>query len=308
MPGRPCTPGAGAASDLACVPVDGHGHRFRRGVDQPDYVRLLRCFGSSGRAALPVTRGATSYGFNPQLVSSRLSHPSGPIRPATRGNSDHRNRHAIQSGDRCWRCQPRRKRRLPKGSSNVPEPERPPPPTPLSPLRSLTQGRQCLRFRLRYQGQSKRAQLGEGTRRPRGGRCPCGRQPGRSVDGEGREAGAQKDPAVALGRGTRAGAGRNPVREACEEQRQATSGRGGGSHPLGSATSLGAPFAARECRPAEHRLQAFHRHRHRSGARSTGPTSAASSPAPRPSAWRLPQGVRNSARSTCLSGSGGGRG
>lgn len=44
MPGRPCTPGAGAANDLASADVAGHGHRFRLGVDQPDYLRLLRFF------------------------------------------------------------------------------------------------------------------------------------------------------------------------------------------------------------------------------------------------------------------------
>ena len=38
MPGRPCTPGAGAANDSARAPVDGHGHQFDRGVDQPDYA------------------------------------------------------------------------------------------------------------------------------------------------------------------------------------------------------------------------------------------------------------------------------
>ena len=73
MPGHPCTPEAGAATDPASAPVDGHGHRFRRGVDQPDYVRLLRCFASFDRVALrpSVTRRATLYGFGPQWVSIR---------------------------------------------------------------------------------------------------------------------------------------------------------------------------------------------------------------------------------------------
>ena len=38
MPGRPCTPEAGAATDPASASVDGHGHQFRRGVDQPDHA------------------------------------------------------------------------------------------------------------------------------------------------------------------------------------------------------------------------------------------------------------------------------
>ena len=38
MPGRPCTPEAGAETDSASARVDGHGHQFGRGVDQPDYA------------------------------------------------------------------------------------------------------------------------------------------------------------------------------------------------------------------------------------------------------------------------------
>ena len=38
MPSRPCIPEAGAATDSADARVDGHGHRFGRGVDQPDYA------------------------------------------------------------------------------------------------------------------------------------------------------------------------------------------------------------------------------------------------------------------------------
>ena len=76
LPGHLCTHEAGAATDPASAPVDGHGHRFRRGVGQPDYVRLLRCFASSYRVALHplVTRRAISCGFHPQWVSV---HPSG---------------------------------------------------------------------------------------------------------------------------------------------------------------------------------------------------------------------------------------
>ena len=68
MPGRPCAPEAGAAKDLAIADADGHRHRFRLGVDQRDYVRLLRCFASFVRAALhaSVTRKAALYGFHPQ--------------------------------------------------------------------------------------------------------------------------------------------------------------------------------------------------------------------------------------------------
>ena len=72
MPGRPCTPEAGAANDLASAHVAGYGHRFRLGVDQPDYLRLLRSFASMlGRAALhpSVTRRAASYESHPSWVS-----------------------------------------------------------------------------------------------------------------------------------------------------------------------------------------------------------------------------------------------
>ena len=75
MSGRPCTPEAGAANDPASADVDGHGHRFRLGVDQPDYARLLRCFASFARAALhaSVTRRAALYGFHPPWVSIQPS-------------------------------------------------------------------------------------------------------------------------------------------------------------------------------------------------------------------------------------------
>lgn len=38
MPGRACTPEAGAAPDRADAGVDGHGHQFGLRVDQPDYA------------------------------------------------------------------------------------------------------------------------------------------------------------------------------------------------------------------------------------------------------------------------------
>ena len=78
MPDRPCAPEAGAANDLASAAADGHGHRFRLGVDQPDYLRLLRCFGAFARAVLhaSVTRGAVYYGFHRQMVSLRLASGS----------------------------------------------------------------------------------------------------------------------------------------------------------------------------------------------------------------------------------------
>ena len=72
MPGRPCIPEAGAANDLARAHVAGHGHRFRLGVDQPGYLRLLRFFASMlGHAALhpSVTRRAASYESHPSWVS-----------------------------------------------------------------------------------------------------------------------------------------------------------------------------------------------------------------------------------------------
>lgn len=74
MPARPCTPETGAPTDLG-TPIDGPGHQFRRGVDQPDYVRLLRQIASFDHAALQtaVTRRAMFYGFHPQQVSSQPS-------------------------------------------------------------------------------------------------------------------------------------------------------------------------------------------------------------------------------------------
>ena len=38
MAGHPCTPVAGTANDPAAAPVDGHGHQFGLGADQPDYA------------------------------------------------------------------------------------------------------------------------------------------------------------------------------------------------------------------------------------------------------------------------------
>ena len=72
MPGRPCTLEAGAANDLARAHVAGYGHRLRLGVDQTDYLRLLRFFASMlGRAPLhpSVTRRAAFYESHPSWVS-----------------------------------------------------------------------------------------------------------------------------------------------------------------------------------------------------------------------------------------------
>ena len=70
MPGHPCTSEAEAATDSADVPVDGHGHQFGRGVDQPDYASppAFRLVWYDALHA-PVTRRTTFYGFHPQLVS-----------------------------------------------------------------------------------------------------------------------------------------------------------------------------------------------------------------------------------------------
>lgn len=87
MPGRPCTREAGALTYPGSALVGGHGDRFRRGVDQLDYLRLLRCFASFDRAALhaSVTRRAASYGFHLRWVSSCLFRLRGQIRPPMRG-------------------------------------------------------------------------------------------------------------------------------------------------------------------------------------------------------------------------------
>ena len=58
-------------NEPASTNVNGHGHGFRLGVDQPDYARLLRCFASFARDALhaSVTRRAASYESHPSWVS-----------------------------------------------------------------------------------------------------------------------------------------------------------------------------------------------------------------------------------------------
>ena len=65
------------ANDSASTDIAGRGRRFRLGVDQPDYVRFLRCFVSFAGAALhpSVTRRAASYGFYPRWVSIQPSEP-----------------------------------------------------------------------------------------------------------------------------------------------------------------------------------------------------------------------------------------
>lgn len=82
MPGRPCTPDTGAATDSANAPVDGRRHRFGRGVDQPDYVSpplpiVWSCFSSRfGGPKGNVLRIPSAIGFNPV---------AGEIRPLTTG-------------------------------------------------------------------------------------------------------------------------------------------------------------------------------------------------------------------------------
>ena len=65
------------ANDTANADVAGNEHRFRLGVDQPDYVQLLRCFVSFAGAVLhsSVTRRAASYEFHPTSRSEAISHP-----------------------------------------------------------------------------------------------------------------------------------------------------------------------------------------------------------------------------------------
>ena len=113
MPGRPCIPEAGPANDLARAHVAGHGHRFRLGVDQPGYFRLLRFFASMlGHAALhpSVTRRAASYESHPSWVSiqprSRRQRRPIPARVASfrepnRPHSTDRGLHRECRGRRC---------------------------------------------------------------------------------------------------------------------------------------------------------------------------------------------------------------
>lgn len=71
MPGRPCFPEAGAATDPASARVNGHRHHFGRGMDQPDLRFSPGVSPRRSRVALHalVTRRATFYGFDPQRVS-----------------------------------------------------------------------------------------------------------------------------------------------------------------------------------------------------------------------------------------------
>lgn len=73
IPGHPCTPNAGAATDAASARVDGQGHHFGCGVDQPDYYASPLAF-RLARVVLPVTlrvpkgntlRISSTIGFNP---------------------------------------------------------------------------------------------------------------------------------------------------------------------------------------------------------------------------------------------------
>jgi hypothetical protein len=78
---------------------------------------LLRRFASFGCAALHgagdskggVLRIPSAVGCN------RAPSPSRANRPPMRGTPGHQNRHALQSGDRFRPCQPRKKRRCPRG-------------------------------------------------------------------------------------------------------------------------------------------------------------------------------------------------
>ena len=62
-----------------------------------------------------------------------LSRLSGRSRPPRRGTLGRQNRHTVQSGDCVGRCQQPVKWRCPKGSSVVPDADRPPPTAPPTP-------------------------------------------------------------------------------------------------------------------------------------------------------------------------------
>ena len=118
VPGKPKRRPIPASAD-----VEGHGHHFRRVVDQPELRVSSRV--SPRLVVLPfhpsVTRRATSYELDPQLVSSWLSRLRGQIRSAARGTLGRQNRHALQSGDRLRPCQLRKNRRCPRGVQCRPE-------------------------------------------------------------------------------------------------------------------------------------------------------------------------------------------
>ena len=109
MPGRPCTPEAGTANDLASAHVAGRGHRFRLGVDHADYFRLLRSFDSFARAVVhaSATRRAASYEFHLAWVSiqPRRRRPTPPhvesFRGPDRPHGSDRELHSECRGRRC---------------------------------------------------------------------------------------------------------------------------------------------------------------------------------------------------------------
>ena len=72
MPGRPCAGKPKRRLIPASAPAGGHGHQFRRGMGQPELRVSSRV--SPRWVVLPfhpsVTRRATSYGLDPELVSS----------------------------------------------------------------------------------------------------------------------------------------------------------------------------------------------------------------------------------------------
>ena len=95
--------------------------------------------GRSPRPRNPRERGLRGDRRGPPLASPHvihgvcwLPHLSGRIHPPTRGNLGRQNRHTLQSRDRFGRCQQPAKWRCPKGSSVVPDADRPPPTAPPS--------------------------------------------------------------------------------------------------------------------------------------------------------------------------------
>ena len=122
----------GAATDAASARVDGHGHYFDRGVDQPDYAsppafRLVWscCHSCPGDPRGNILRISSAGGFNPAPPPSRAN--CSPL-----GTLGHQNRHALQSGDQFRPCQLPKNRRCPRESSVVPKAELTPPATPPS--------------------------------------------------------------------------------------------------------------------------------------------------------------------------------
>ena len=159
MPGRPCTPKAGAETDSANVPVDGHRHQFGREVGQPDYASppfrvVWSCSSRFGNQKGGTLRISSAVGFNPAPLPPRANRPPTPWNPGPPESPYPTVRGPISAVSLRWN------RPCPGGSGIVPEPDRPPPAAPPSLLRSLTRGSDVSDYRRRERSSERRPTSG----------------------------------------------------------------------------------------------------------------------------------------------------